>query len=103
MVVDMRNMMSLFVSGLSRLSSKECYATMLIGDIDMARLMIHVQQCGQVGQFMKECPKNRQGGGNRGNRAQSSLVAPLDRATPRGATSGTSGVENHLYAITSRQ
>ncbi|KAG5598919.1 hypothetical protein H5410_030289, partial [Solanum commersonii] len=34
-------------------------------------------KCGQDGHFMKKYPKNRQGGGNRGNRAQSSLVAEL--------------------------
>jgi len=44
MVDDMRTRMSLFVSGLSHLSSKEGKAAMLIGDIDIARLMIHVQQ-----------------------------------------------------------
>ncbi|KAG5572032.1 hypothetical protein H5410_061798 [Solanum commersonii] len=38
-----------------------------------------------------------------GNKAQSSSVAPPDRATPRGATSVTGGGENCLYAITSRQ
>ena len=40
---------------------------------------------------------------NGGNRAQSSLVAPPDRITPRGYTLGTSIGENHLYAITSHQ
>ncbi|XP_049372513.1 uncharacterized protein LOC125837432 [Solanum verrucosum] len=49
---------------------------------------------GQAGHFMRECPKNRQGNGNRGNRAQSSSVDPQDRATPRGDTSGTSGGAN---------
>ncbi|KAK4716132.1 hypothetical protein R3W88_014470 [Solanum pinnatisectum] len=44
MVDDMRCRVSLFFSGLSRLSSKEGKATMLIGDMDIARLMIHVQQ-----------------------------------------------------------
>ncbi|KAK4733570.1 hypothetical protein R3W88_007831 [Solanum pinnatisectum] len=44
MVADMRSRMSLFVAGLSRLSSKEGKATMLRGDMDIARLMIHVQQ-----------------------------------------------------------
>uniref|UniRef100_M1DDT8 Gag-pol polyprotein n=1 Tax=Solanum tuberosum TaxID=4113 RepID=M1DDT8_SOLTU len=44
MVGDMRSMMSLFVIGLSRLSRKESKAAMLIGDMNIARLMIHVQQ-----------------------------------------------------------
>jgi len=43
MVADMRSRMSLFVDGFSRLSSKEGKASMLIGDMDIARLMIHVQ------------------------------------------------------------
>ncbi|XP_049414805.1 uncharacterized protein LOC125877606 [Solanum stenotomum] len=42
MVADMRSMMSLYVAGLSRQSSKEGKTTMLIGDI--ARFMIHLQQ-----------------------------------------------------------
>nr|AAV31185.2 Gag-pol polyprotein, putative [Solanum tuberosum] len=37
-------MMSLFVIGLPRLSDKESKAAMLIGGMDIARLMIHVQQ-----------------------------------------------------------
>ena len=44
MVVDMRSRTSLFVAGLTHLSSKESKATMLIGDNDTTRLMIHVQQ-----------------------------------------------------------
>jgi len=52
---------------------------------------------------MKECPDNMPSNGNRGNRAQSSLVAPPDKAAPRGATFGTDGGANRLYAITSRQ
>jgi len=44
MVADMKRRMSLFVSGLSRLSSKEGKTTMLIRDMDIVRLMIHAQQ-----------------------------------------------------------
>ncbi|XP_049359236.1 uncharacterized protein LOC125823921 [Solanum verrucosum] len=148
MVANMRSRMSLFIVGLSRLLSKEGKATMLIGDMDISRMMIQVQQveedklrdreefrnkkaktgnefgqqkssvaqggngilvcakcgrthsgvcrdgcigffkCGQNGHLMKECPKSRQGNVNGGNRAQSSSVAPPERATSRGATSG---------------
>ncbi|KAK4717702.1 hypothetical protein R3W88_016040 [Solanum pinnatisectum] len=40
-------------------------------------------KCGQEGHFMKECLKNMQGNGNQGNRAQSSSVAPPERAASR--------------------
>ncbi|TMX04319.1 hypothetical protein EJD97_009921 [Solanum chilense] len=66
-------------------------------------------KCGKEGPFMKECPKNKWGGGNLGNRDQSSLVVPPERdtprrasvlsperAAPRRATSGTSGGANRL-------
>jgi len=43
MVADMRSRMSLFVSGLSLLSIKEGKAAMLIGYMDIERLMIHLQ------------------------------------------------------------
>ncbi|KAG5586522.1 hypothetical protein H5410_046956 [Solanum commersonii] len=44
MVVDMMSRMSLFVAGQSRLSSKKGRAAMLIGDMDISRLMVYVQQ-----------------------------------------------------------
>ncbi|WMV55510.1 hypothetical protein MTR67_048895 [Solanum verrucosum] len=44
MVADMRSRMSLFVAGLSHLSSKEGKTAMLIGDMDIARLMVYVHQ-----------------------------------------------------------
>jgi len=44
MVADMRSRMSLFVVGLSRLSSKKGKDVMLIGDMDISRLMVYVQQ-----------------------------------------------------------
>ncbi|XP_015158659.1 uncharacterized protein [Solanum tuberosum] len=163
MGLDMKSRMNLFVAGLSCMSSKEGKATMLIGDMDIARRLVYVlhveeeklrdikelrnkkakigsdfgQQisnmncstfqhnqngarpaqslgsvayggnwaptcakcgrnhlgacrdgstrcfkCSQEAHFMKECPKNRQGNGYRGNRAQSSSIAPLGRAAP---------------------
>ncbi|XP_049406113.1 uncharacterized protein LOC125869702 [Solanum stenotomum] len=60
-------------------------------------------KCGEEGHFMEECPKNRQGNGNSGNRAQSSSITPPDKAAPRGATSRTVGGANCQYAITSHQ
>ncbi|KAG5580190.1 hypothetical protein H5410_050817 [Solanum commersonii] len=53
-------------------------------------------KCGQEGHFMKEFPKNRQGSGNQGNRAQYSSAAPPDKEVPRGATSITGRETNHL-------
>ncbi|WMV58022.1 hypothetical protein MTR67_051407 [Solanum verrucosum] len=44
MVANMRSRMSPFVAGLSRLSSKEGKTAMFIGDINIARFMIYVQQ-----------------------------------------------------------
>ncbi|XP_004237274.1 uncharacterized protein [Solanum lycopersicum] len=46
-------------------------------------------KCGQEAHFMREFPKNKQGGGNLDNKAQYSSLAPLDRVAPRGATSST--------------
>jgi len=43
-VLDMRSRISLFVTGLSRLSSKEGKVVILIGDMDIARLMVYVQR-----------------------------------------------------------
>lgn len=43
-VADKRSRMNLFVAGLFRLSSKQDRTTMLIGDMDIARLMIHEKQ-----------------------------------------------------------
>lgn len=44
MVANMKSRISLFIVGSSRLSSKEGKTTMVIGDIGIARLMIHVKK-----------------------------------------------------------
>ncbi|XP_015055035.1 uncharacterized protein LOC107001555 [Solanum pennellii] len=55
----------------------------------------------QEGHFIRECPKNKKGGGNPDNRAQSSSFASPKRVAPKGANSGTGGGANRLNAITS--
>ena len=60
-------------------------------------------KCGQKGHFMREYPKNKQGGENTGNRSKSSSVATQKNIAPRGATSGTSGGANQFYVVTSIQ
>lgn len=60
-------------------------------------------KCGQNGHFMVECPNNKKGNGNGGNRSQSSSVAPLEKDEPRRATIGTGVGTNLLYDITSFQ
>ena len=44
MVKDIRSRMSLFVIGLGHLSRKDVCATMLIGDLDISRLIVYVQK-----------------------------------------------------------
>uniref|UniRef100_M1E0Z9 Gag-pol protein n=1 Tax=Solanum tuberosum TaxID=4113 RepID=M1E0Z9_SOLTU len=44
MVADMRSRMSLFVASFSRMSSKDGKAAMLIGEMDVSRIMVYVQQ-----------------------------------------------------------
>ncbi|KAH0650376.1 hypothetical protein KY284_030288 [Solanum tuberosum] len=59
MVADIMSRISLFVAGLSRQSSKKGKAAMLIGDMDIARLMIHVQQVEEDNQKDREEFKNK--------------------------------------------
>ncbi|KAH0748577.1 hypothetical protein KY290_027809 [Solanum tuberosum] len=50
---------------------------------------------------MKECPKSKQRNGNKGNRAESSSVAPPYRVASRLATSRAGREGNHFYVIAS--
>lgn len=52
---------------------------------------------------MKECTKNKYGGGNPGNIGQSSSAAPPKLVASRGTTSVICGAAYRLYGITSRQ
>nr|XP_004234892.1 uncharacterized protein LOC101249248 [Solanum lycopersicum] len=56
-------------------------------------------KCTQMGPFMRESPKNKQGSGNGGNITQYSSVAPTGRVSPRGASSGTGRGTNCLYSL----
>ncbi|KAK4727145.1 hypothetical protein R3W88_032062 [Solanum pinnatisectum] len=125
MVAVMRRRMSLFVAGLSSMSSNEGKVAMLIGDMDLARLMVYVQQVEEEKLRDREEFRNKKAKISNESEQQMSNVncssfqhkqkglapsfasAPAprnkDRAAPRGATSGTSGGANHLYAITSHQ
>ncbi|XP_015054748.1 uncharacterized protein LOC107001078 [Solanum pennellii] len=125
-VADMRIQMSLFVVGLSCLSSKDGKATMLIGDMDIARLMIHVHQVEKDKLRDREVFKNKKDKttGNKSEQEKnnancssfqhkqngpapsfSSAPSPSNkyRAVPRGTTLGTDKGSNRLYSITSRQ
>ena len=44
MVKDMRSRMGMFVAGLGRASSKEGRVAILIGEMDISRMMVYVQQ-----------------------------------------------------------
>lgn len=48
-------------------------------------------KCDQTGHFLRECPENLQGSGNRSDRVQSSPVTPTNRTAPRGANFSTGG------------
>ncbi|XP_049388231.1 uncharacterized protein LOC125852550 [Solanum stenotomum] len=60
MVVDMKSKICLFMCGLSLLSRKEGKASMFIGEMNIKRLMIHVQQVEKDRQKdMEEFPNKR--------------------------------------------
>ncbi|XP_049364739.1 uncharacterized protein LOC125829567 [Solanum verrucosum] len=107
--------MSLFVAGLSHLSRKEGRAAMLIGDMDLSRLLVYVQQVEKEKLRDREEFRNKKAKTGNESRIQqkqkgsasSSASAPAprnkDRASPIGATFGTGERAIHLYAITSLQ
>ena len=57
----------------------------------------------QEGHFMRECPNNKQRGGNPCNKAQSSSISPPDSVAPRGAIFVTGRGANGFYEITIHQ
>ncbi|XP_004250791.2 uncharacterized protein [Solanum lycopersicum] len=127
MVKDVNNRITLIFDDLDCASSKIGVAAMLIGYMDISKLMgsvahggskspacskcgrnhssicrKHLVGCfkrGQTGHFIRECPKCNQIGCNGGNRDQSSLVAPQDRVTTMGASSGTGRGTKHFYSL----
>ncbi|XP_049399682.1 uncharacterized protein LOC125863689 [Solanum stenotomum] len=89
--VDMRSRMSLYVAGLSRQSSKEGKAAMLIGDIDLERFIIHLQQVAEDKlkdreEFKDKRAKINKDGCNRNfYNFTARLVYPQGSMVPRGS------------------
>ncbi|XP_015087061.1 uncharacterized protein LOC107030206 [Solanum pennellii] len=124
--------MSLFFTGLGRASSKEGRDAMLISDMDVSRLIVYVQQVKEE-KLRDKSKKSKTGNEsvhqkygmnwpqfhkqkgsapsstsvpaprNKGNRAQSSSVAPPERASLEELFLVLAEGENRLYAITSLQ
>ncbi|KAH0658156.1 hypothetical protein KY289_026904 [Solanum tuberosum] len=129
MVANMRSRMSLFVAGLSRLSSKEGRAAMLISDMDILRLMVYVPQVEEEKlrdreQFKSKraktrnesghAPARRNNGEYNGQNSRAKPAQPQDRVAQRKGDfmrecpknmqgNGTGGGTNRLYVINSRQ
>ena len=59
MVVNIRSNISMFIVGLSRFPSKEGKTAMLIGDMDIARLMIHAHKVEEDKMMEREDFKNK--------------------------------------------
>ena len=79
------------------------YVLGVVGTIYVSVIIEKPKATSVVKRVMKKCPKNKQGAGNLGYRAQSSWVARPKRAAPRGSTSDSGGEANRLYAIMSHQ
>ncbi|KAH0669343.1 hypothetical protein KY285_023504 [Solanum tuberosum] len=116
MVADMRSRMSLFVAGLSRLSSNEGRAAMLIRYMDISRLMVYVQKVEEEKLRDREEFKNKRAkiGNEFGQQKMwrkgvvSLLHAPNVVETTQSYTQRDyfwfiGGGTNLLYAINSRQ
>ncbi|XP_049352722.1 uncharacterized protein LOC125817213 [Solanum verrucosum] len=86
MVADMRSRMSLYVAGLSRQSSKEGKAAMLIGDIDLARFMIHLQQVEEDKLKDREKFKDKRAKINKDGNNRNSFSFTARLAYPQGST-----------------
>ncbi|WMV29272.1 hypothetical protein MTR67_022657 [Solanum verrucosum] len=86
MVDDMMSRMILFIIGLTRLSSKESKAAMLIGYMGIARLMIHVQQVDEDQLRDKEEFKNKRAktSGNESRQQKARSTRSQGRKAQRG-------------------
>ncbi|XP_049413164.1 uncharacterized protein LOC125876092 [Solanum stenotomum] len=82
-VVDMRGRMSLFVAGLGRLLSKEGRASMLIGDMNISRLMVYVQHVEKEKLRDRDEFKNKRAKiGNESGQQKSEYYGQNSRAKP---------------------
>ncbi|XP_049410662.1 uncharacterized protein LOC125873856 [Solanum stenotomum] len=133
MVANPRAQTCKFLLKVCDLVKTKCRNDMLLGDMDISKLMTHAQQvegdklkkmakgnkkarignykegffgCGQYGHRLKDCPSSRLGKGGNNNGAQSTaLAAPTGHPTQQGASSGTGGSQhqNRLNALQARQ
>ncbi|KAG5595353.1 hypothetical protein H5410_036585 [Solanum commersonii] len=77
MVANMRSRMSLFMSGLSRLSNKEGKADMLIRDMDIDRLMIHRSSGPAQSSASAPTPRNKN---DCRNKSSQNFIGPIQES-----------------------